>query len=201
MHTSFDHCKATRPGFWYTRMLHVPLASQGPFSSICLQRVGQERTWPPCFWGNFGTWWIYRGKVFSKIALSQVYLQVPLAVESCQYIQLTVINTHKGFFRCSKLSLGVSSAPRIFQKVMETLLQRLTPVIMYIDDIPGGWFSRRRVSQETWWHPVYIHQGDMDALINYTVGKKGRHDFLGQLVGEGHILLNWGKVFVKLHFS
>ena len=60
------------------------------------------------------------GKVFSKINLSQAYQQLPLADESKQYV---VINTHKGLFRYTRLPFGVSSAPGIFQRVMENVLQ------------------------------------------------------------------------------
>ena len=72
------------------------------------------------------------GKLFSKIDLSQAYQQVPLEESSRQYV---VINTHKGLLQYTRLPFGVSSAHGIFQRVMETILQGIPGVIVYIDDI------------------------------------------------------------------
>ena len=71
-------------------------------------------------------------KIFSKIDLSHAYQQLPLAVESKQYV---VINTQKGLFRYTRLPFDVSSAPGIFQRVMENVLQGIPNVIVYLDDI------------------------------------------------------------------
>ncbi len=46
-----------------------------------------------------------------------------------------VINTHKDLFRYTCLPYGISSAPGIFQKAMEQLLQGIPHVTVYIDDI------------------------------------------------------------------
>ena len=70
--------------------------------------------------------------MYSKIDLFQAYQQVPLAKESQQYI---VINKQKGLFRYARLPFGTSSAPGIFQRVMESLMPGLLDVIVYIDDI------------------------------------------------------------------
>ena len=72
------------------------------------------------------------GVVFSKLDLSQAYQQLELDEESKQY---TVINTHKGLFRYHRLPFGVSSAPGIFQRVMESLLSDIPGTIVYLDDI------------------------------------------------------------------
>ena len=73
-----------------------------------------------------------KGTAFTKLDLSQVYQQLPLDVESRKYV---VINTHKGLFRYTCLPYGISSAPGIFQKVMESLLQGIPNVTVYLDDI------------------------------------------------------------------
>ena len=72
------------------------------------------------------------GKTFTKLDLSHAYHQLKLSLESRD---LTTINTHKGLFRYKRLPFGVSSAPAIFQRTMETLLQGLNHVTVYIDDI------------------------------------------------------------------
>ena len=46
-----------------------------------------------------------------------------------------MINTHKYLFQYTRLPFGVSSAPGIFQKTMETLLHGIPDVIVYLDDI------------------------------------------------------------------
>ena len=72
------------------------------------------------------------GKLLSKLDMSQAYQQVELDDVSKQY---TVINTHKGLFRYRRLPFGIASAPAIFQRVMESLLQNIPGVIVYIDDV------------------------------------------------------------------
>ena len=72
------------------------------------------------------------GKTFSKLDLFHAYLQIPLDEASSQYV---TINTHKGLFVYLRLPFGVASAPSIFQRVMENLLQGIPRVCVYIDDI------------------------------------------------------------------
>jgi len=72
------------------------------------------------------------GKVFTKLDLSQAYQQVPLDETSKKYV---VINTHKGLFQFNRLPYGISSAPGIFQRVMDSLLADIPGVVVYMDDI------------------------------------------------------------------
>ena len=76
------------------------------------------------------------GKLFSKLDMSQAYQQIELDESSQEY---TVINTHRGLFKYFRLPFGISSAPAIFQRVMEGLLKDITGVIVYLDDVLITW--------------------------------------------------------------
>ena len=53
------------------------------------------------------------GQKFTKLDMSQAYMQIPLSEDSKQYV---VINTHRGLFRYNRLPFGIASAPGIFLK-------------------------------------------------------------------------------------
>ena len=85
---------------------------------------------------------------FTKIDLSQAYLQLPLDEESKKFV---VINTLKGLFRYTRLPFGISAAPGIFQRVMNNILQGILGVMVYLDDIliTGPTVSKHIQSLET----------------------------------------------------
>ena len=68
---------------------------------------------------------------FTKLDLTQAYQQLLLDDESKK---LLVVNTPKGLFQFTRLPYGVSTAPAIFQSVMDRILQGL-PVACYLDNI------------------------------------------------------------------
>ena len=72
------------------------------------------------------------GEKFTKLDLSEAYQQLPLDEDSKKY---TTINTHRGLLQYNRLPYGISSAPGIFQRTMENLLQGIPYVIVRIDDI------------------------------------------------------------------
>ena len=72
------------------------------------------------------------GKTFSTLDLSQAYQQMLLEEESAQYV---TVNTHLGLYQYTRLPFGVASAPAIFQRAMDVILQGIEGVICYIDDI------------------------------------------------------------------
>jgi hypothetical protein len=72
------------------------------------------------------------GTTFSKLDLSSAFQQIPLNKDSRKY---TTINTSKGLFQYTRLPFGICSAPSIFQRVMDSLLNGLPGVAVYIDDI------------------------------------------------------------------
>ena len=72
------------------------------------------------------------GKKFTKLDLSQAYQQLLLDEASSLYV---TINTHQGLYQYTRLPFGIASAPAMFQRLMDTVLQGIPGVICYIDDI------------------------------------------------------------------
>ncbi|CAK1590402.1 unnamed protein product [Parnassius mnemosyne] len=91
---------------------------------------------------------LYGGQQFSKIDLSMAYNQFLLDEESQP---VTCINTHRGLFNYTRLVFGLSSAPSIFQRAMETTLSGLDGVLCLLDDIlvtdqtPGGHLKKLNI--------------------------------------------------------
>ena len=72
------------------------------------------------------------GQHFTKLDLKHAYQQLILEEESRKYV---TINTHRSLYRYTRLPFGIASAPAIFQKTMDMILQGMPGVICYINDI------------------------------------------------------------------
>lgn len=72
------------------------------------------------------------GKHFSRIDLRRAYQQVEVDEDSKKYL---TINTHLGLYNVNRLPFGITPAPAIFQKVMDSMLKSLPGVSCYLDDI------------------------------------------------------------------
>ncbi|KAA3681392.1 uncharacterized protein DEA37_0013250 [Paragonimus westermani] len=72
------------------------------------------------------------GTVFSKIDLSDAYLQVEIE-DKCK--ELLTINTHRGLYQYNRLPFGVKCAPAIFQQIMDIMLSDIPYAMAYMDDI------------------------------------------------------------------
>ena len=72
------------------------------------------------------------GMYFSTLDLSHVYNQLVLNDDSRKYL---TINTHRGLYQYHRLPFWVASAPSIFQKAMDTILQGMEGIICYLDNI------------------------------------------------------------------
>ena len=70
--------------------------------------------------------------VFSKLDVSNVFLQLPLDEYSKQF---TTINTTEGLFRYNFLPFGLTACSGLFQAYMSKLLNDVPDVIVYQDDI------------------------------------------------------------------
>nr|XP_029709454.1 uncharacterized protein K02A2.6-like [Aedes albopictus] len=72
------------------------------------------------------------GEKFSKIDLSQAYLQLEVDPDQREILTLS---THLGLYRPTRLMYGVSSAPAIWQRLMEEVLNGIPGVTVFLDDI------------------------------------------------------------------
>ncbi|KAK9739143.1 hypothetical protein QE152_g9270 [Popillia japonica] len=72
------------------------------------------------------------GDKFTKIDLSRAYLQLEVAPEDRH---LLTLNTHKGLYQANRLLYGVASAPAIWQREIEKILQGIPGVSVFLDDI------------------------------------------------------------------
>ena len=72
------------------------------------------------------------GQTFTELDLSHAYEQMLVDEDSREFL---TINTHKGLYRYNRLPYGVSSAPGIFQRTMEGLLQGIPSTGVLLDNI------------------------------------------------------------------
>ena len=82
------------------------------------------------------------GKVFTKLDLSQVYLQLLLDEKSSIYV---TINTHQGLYKYNRLPFGVASAPALFHKLMDRVLQGQLGPVTYTVKVEDGKTIKRHV--------------------------------------------------------
>lgn len=59
-------------------------------------------------------------------------MQLLLDEDSRKYV---TISTHKGLYQYTRLPFAIASAPAIFQRTMDTILQGMEGVAWYINDV------------------------------------------------------------------
>ena len=71
-------------------------------------------------------------KLFTRLDMRHAYEQLHLDREDRKFV---TINTHRGLFTYTRMPYGVSSAPSIFQRVIDAMFQGIPNVLCYLDDI------------------------------------------------------------------
>lgn len=72
------------------------------------------------------------GNKFSKIDLTQAYLQLEVIPE---HRELLTISTCKGLYKVNRLMYGIASGPTIWQREIENVLRDIPGVAVFFDDI------------------------------------------------------------------
>ena len=72
------------------------------------------------------------GQKFTKIDLRQAYHQMEVEEESQEYL---TINTHQGLYRYNRLVFGITSAPAIWQRSVDQILEGFEGTSCILDDM------------------------------------------------------------------
>lgn len=72
------------------------------------------------------------GQKFSKIDLRQAYHQLEMEEDSKKYL---TINTHMGLFQYNRLVFGITSAPAIWQRTIDQVLEGTSGTSCILDDM------------------------------------------------------------------
>ncbi|KAK3918883.1 hypothetical protein KUF71_001007 [Frankliniella fusca] len=72
------------------------------------------------------------GTCFTKLDLAMAYAQLPVTEETAMMLTIT---TSKELFKVNRLAFGVSTAPAIFQRLIDGLLKGIPRVVVLLDDI------------------------------------------------------------------
>ena len=122
-----------------------------------------------------------KAKVFSVLDAKSGFLQIKLDYES---ILLTTFNTPQGRYRWLRLPFGVKSAPEIFQKAMDIMLEGIEGAKAIMDDILVGGrdaddhdrILQKVVDRATQWN--------MSMNVDKCQIRKNRVSYVGHMVTE-----------------
>ena len=110
------------------------------------------------------------GKVFSKLDLTQAYHQMEVEEKFQHFLTITA---HKGLYHYRRLPFGISSAPALFQRTMEQILQGIPGVVAFMDD--------RELTGAT----VEEHLGRLDQVLQRAIGARPQTAEVQVRVPEG----------------
>lgn len=133
-------------------------------------------------------------KKFASLDLSEAYHQMPLDEESQKFL---VINTPLGLYRYKRLPFGVKSAPAIFQRAMEKILEGLPGVGNFLDDCLVGGKDDVELAQNL--ELVFQRFLEYGIRLNlnkciFAAGEDGFLPWLGHQIGPNGISTATSKV-------
>ncbi|RXN24195.1 Transposon Tf2-9 poly [Labeo rohita] len=87
----------------------------------------------PCIEDIFAS--LSGGEHFSKIDLAQACLEMEMDEQSKKFL---TIKTHEGLYQYNHIVFGIASAPALWQRAMDQVLQGIPGTQCYLDDIVTG---------------------------------------------------------------
>lgn len=117
--------------------------------------------------------------VFSVLDVARAFHQLIIA-ESSRVI--TTFRTHRGLYRYCRLMFGLSSAAEIFQRTMETILQGLEGVEVYVDDVVV--YGRDKKEHDMRLRAVLDRLAEYNVKLNIAKCQIGKScvEFLGHTI-------------------
>ena len=95
---------------------------------------------------------IVGGTLFTKLDLSQAFQQVVLDENSQK---LTTLSTHLGLFKTTRLMFAVASAPGLFKREIEKVIEGIDGTVAFFDDILI--MGKNKVEHDTRLREVFSH--------------------------------------------
>ena len=122
--------------------------------------------------------------VFSKLDAASGFWQIPLDSSTAK---LTTFITPFGRYYYKRLPFGITSAPEIFQRVMENILEKEQNVICYFDDVLV--FSKTEKEHEKHLSAVLKRLNEVNLQLNQEKCeyRKKEIDFLGHRISKDGI--------------
>ena len=129
--------------------------------------------------------------IFSKLDLRQGFHQVELAPESRE---ITTFACHKGLFRYKRLMFGVSSAPEIYQRIIQHTLQGIEGCKNISDDIIV--YGKDRNDHDRALKEVFerLKQSNLTLNIDKCEFYKSELRFMGHILSKEGIKIDDAKV-------
>ncbi len=110
--------------FTFRRKPGQSFTSHAQFRSLCVKQ--SRRSWID--WSE----WELSSVLCIAIGPPQLYVCRRKMARSAS---VAIIKSHRGLYRYKRLPFGIASAPAMFQRVMDTVLQDIPGVMCYMDDI------------------------------------------------------------------
>ncbi len=123
-------------------------------------------------------------RYFTKIDLSKGYWQIPMAKDSKKY---TAFVTPDGLYSFNMMPFGLVNAPATFSRIMRLLLQGVSKVSNYIDDIlihTQTWEEHMEKLKEVFHR---LRNAQLTARPSKCFIGYEEIEFLGHVVGNGYV--------------